>query len=78
MKYTLEEKKKIVQNYQNYDGSLLEYCNSNNLGVSTYYKWKSELLHNDSNLFVDITKKIEQDKTNSSITLNINKICSYG
>ncbi len=73
MRYSLEEKEKIVDEYKNSGMSAVEFCNSKKIGTATLHRW----LGSEKTTFVkvgEIDKSTDKNKDEIRIECGILKI----
>lgn len=74
MKYNEEMKKRIVLGYDNYLGTLKEYCDEQSISRASFYKWQSIYKEKETEI-IDITDSIiNEPKKNKNLRLIINDV----
>lgn len=74
MRYTLEERKKILNEYDSFTGSTTQFITSRNLCQATFYKWLKERNNASDVPFLDVTNKLKVDLCNDSINISVNEV----
>lgn len=74
MRYTLEERKLILKEYDSFTGSTTQFITLRNLCPATFYKWLKERNSAIDASFVDITNELKMDLCNDSINITVNEV----